>query len=179
MKIKNLLFVIFGLVSSSFFTGCSNKNINIEDENTNANNNLSIEPRISNKEHTFKTEDARYIIESFVTINPSMSFKDTEEYFYAIGNVNKKNVGKNIIELQLINNELEEVTAYFYKDELIFKIFKRDTYSTNTLNSAFIQYQNDELNLEYSSGLYKESGNNIASNLDIWDIEEKVFYTFN
>ena len=78
-----------------------------------------------------------------------------------------------------MNNELEEVTAYFYNDELIFKIFKSDTYSDNNLNSAFIQYKNDELNLEYSSGFYTEQCNNTANNLDAWDIEEKVFYTFN
>ena len=177
MKIKNMLLVIFGLISGSLFTGCSNKDTSIEDENRNTNNSLSRE--LSNKEHTFKTDDARDIIKSFIMINPSMNLKNTEEYFYNVGDVNKKNIGKNIIELQVINNELEEVTTYFYNDKLIFKMFKKDTYSTNSLNSGFIQYQNDELKLEYSSGVYTEQGNNIANNFDIWDVEEKVFYTFN
>lgn len=175
--------IIGAFLSSTYLiSGCSEQSIktDIYQNEGLLNNNINSRMLDSNTNtHTFNISDARYIIEAFVTINQSMDLEYVQEYFYTIGNVNVEELDSNTTVVHVVNNELEEVIATFKNDLLISKAYKKDTFDTENINIAFIEYENSQLNKSYSSGIYINKDNNIAKDYDEWNIEEKVFEIFN
>ena len=196
MTKKKIGIVATALTCGIFSVGCSNPDNNsiqssddipVEyikgdvDENT-----YKIDTSLDTKEHTFKIEDERPIIEAFTEATQGMSPQAIQDLFMRCGNVSISEIYTiepseyEMFDITVVNNEEEEVTVTYKDGSLISKRYKKDTFDDSNKNMAFVNYKSNLFKQEYSSGIYGEvADENIAENKNVWEIEEELFKIFN
>lgn len=197
MKKKTGVFITI-LTCGIFLIGCNNQNNNIQSNETNNTitkdniensvdeNTYIIDTSLDIKEHTFKIEDERPILEAFTEVHQRMSPQAVQILFMTCGNVSVSEIYTiepseyEMFDITVINNEQEEVTVTYKDGSVISKKYKKDTFDDSDKNMAFVNYKSNLFKQEYSSGIYGEVvGKNIAENKNIWEIEEELFKLFN
>lgn len=145
-----------------------------------------IDTSLDTKEHTFKVEDERPIIEAFTEATQGMSPQAIQDLFMRCGNVSISEIYTiepseyEMFDITVVNNEEEEVTVTYKDGSLISKRYKKDTFDDLNKNMAFVNYKSNLFKQEYSSGIYGEViDENIAENKNVWEIEEELFKIFN
>lgn len=186
------------LVCGAFLFGCNNTDNNIQSNNNDEvvstdniesnvdENTYIIDISLDTKEHTFKIEDERPILEAFTEVHQRMSPQAVQDLFMNCGNITTSEIYTiepseyEMFDITVINNEQEEVTVTYKDGSIISKMYKKDTFDDSDRNMAFVNYESKLFNQEYSSGIYREVvGKNIAENKNVWEIEEELFKLFN
>lgn len=197
MKKKTGVFITI-LTCGIFLIGCNNQNNNIqsnESNNTIAKDNIEnsvdentyiIDTSLDTKEHTFKIEDERPILEAFTEIHQRISPQAVQDLFMKCGNVKTSEIYTiepseyEMFDITVTNNEQEEVKVTYKDGSVISKTYKKDTFDDSNKNMTFVNYKSNLFKQEYSSGIYGEVvGKNIAENKNVWEIEEELFKLFN
>lgn len=203
---KRKISIITTVLTCTMLTvGCNNLNdsstqTNVDNSSTQSNNDIpteyiqgdvdentyKIDTSLDKKEHTFKLEDERPIIEAFTEATQGMSPQAIEELFARCGNISVSGTYTiepseyEMFDITVVNNEQEEVSVTYKDGSLISKRYKKDTFDDSNKNMVFVNYKSNLFKQEYSSGIYGEVvDKNIAENKNVWEIEEELFKIFN
>lgn len=183
---------IFTLACGALAIGCNNINNNVIQIESEASteqlqeNIYHIDVSLDTKEHTFKIEDERPIIEAFTEARQGMSPQAILDLFMRCGNASTSETYTDgiseyeMFDIRVTNNENEEVSVTYKDGSLISKRYRKDIFDNSNKNTAFVNYKSNLFKQDYSSGIYREDINkNIAENKNVWEIEEDLFKIFN
>lgn len=179
-KIKTMLMILLCVN----VVGCSKTTDNVQEESSSTQ--YLIDTSLDNKEHTFKIEDTRPIIGAFTEIDQSMSPEKVKEIFMSCGNFTVSDIYTiepseyEMFDISVVNNEDEEVMVTFKDGRVHSKKYRKDVFDDSNKNLVFVNYESALFKQEYSSGIYADVvDENIAENLNVWEIEEELFKLFN
>ena len=185
MKIKKALIkssIIVSIVLCGMLNvGCIDK----ESDDKGIEDTYAINISNDNKEHSFDDEKVRPIIKVFCDINQSLSPDEIKALFSKLGKTTESNIyTKDSSEYEMFNlsavNKKEEVLVTFKDGTLISKRYKKDISDVLNRNLAFVNYESKLFNTEYSSGIIDDMiDNNIAKDMEVWELEGKFFEMFN
>lgn len=145
-----------------------------------------IDTSLDDKEHTFKVEEMRPIIKAFVEINQASSPLEVEKLLSECGAITTSDIYTiepseyEMYDMSVINSNNEQVVITYKDGRVISKTYKKNASDKSNKNLAFVNYKSNLFKTEYSSGIYTDIvDKNIAEDLDIWNLEEQLFTTFN
>ena len=180
------IFTIGCAKSDGNSTNVGDKNLtNYTQESVNEDT-YNIDTTLDRKEHTFKMEDERPIIEAFTEATQGMNPESIKELFKKCGDVSTSEIYTiepseyEMFNITVVNDKQEEVTVTYKDGSLISKEYKKDAFNDLNQNMAFVNYKSNLFKQEYSSGIYgEETDKNVAKNKNVWEIEEELFKIFN